>query len=147
MGLAFARTVTLHVSAGHLELPARREEDVVEVVPFLLPEAVPTLAYDETGTASSRRFVRHELTTGRHVLTWDHDPNRGVRRRLENGLEYETVGSDSYAIVEGRPTSAVARTRVVCETRTRSLGRPGGVNGSPLIRCRELPRYQRSEGV
>jgi hypothetical protein len=55
--------------------------------------------------------LRHDLKNGRHVLFWDHDPNRGVRRRLADGLEFETHGSDSYSIVDGMPLSARARTK------------------------------------
>jgi hypothetical protein len=44
---------------------------------------------------------------------WDHDPSRGVRRKLANGLEFGTVGSDSYSITDGRPVSAVARSKWV----------------------------------
>jgi hypothetical protein len=37
--------------------------------------------------------------------------SRGVRRKLANGLEFGTVGSDSYSITDGRPLSAVARSK------------------------------------
>jgi hypothetical protein len=47
------------------------------------------------------------------VLRWDNDPNRGVRRKLGNGLEFETRGTDSYSIVEGAPLSARAKSKWV----------------------------------
>jgi predicted acyl esterase len=104
--------VTLTVSAGRLDLPLRRPRTSLgESTRFSAPEVAPALAHETSRRSSSRRFERRELATGRHVLFWDHDLNRGVRRALQNGLEFETNGSDTYSIVEGKPLSPIARSR------------------------------------
>ena len=104
--------VTLTVSAGQLGLPVRTSKnEVIEHMALLPPEAAPAMPHEVEHTPSTRRSLRHDLASGRHVVFWDHDLNRGVRRRLANGLEFETHGSDSYSIVEGSPLSAEARSK------------------------------------
>ena len=104
--------VSLTILDGRLDLPARmRASEPADLAPFLAPEHTPLLAHAVDGQPTSRRSLHHDLATGKHVLTWDHDLNRGVRRKLADGLEFGTHGSDSYSIVEGMPLSATARTR------------------------------------
>jgi hypothetical protein len=105
--------VTLRVTHGSLQLPVRRAGDETKLAPFLAPEGAPALAHEVVALPTSRRELRLDLASGRQVLRWDHDPLRGVRRRLGDGLEFETRGTDSYSILAGAPLSARARSRWV----------------------------------
>jgi|SoiMethySBSTD1v2_1073268.scaffolds.fasta_scaffold01303_12 uncharacterized protein len=107
-------TVQLTVLAGELRLPVRiTQKDDLTPPKFSTPEYAAPLSHDVTDAPSSRRAHHEDLAKGHHRLMWDHDPSRGVRRKLANGLEFGTVGSDSYSITDGRPVSAVARSKWV----------------------------------
>jgi hypothetical protein len=101
--------VTLEVFSGQLALPVRNEAAVSASPLGDLEAASPPPGLG--GAASSRRFARRDIATGRHLLAWDHDPSSGVVRRLEDGLEFGSTGRDSFTIIEGAPSSAVARTK------------------------------------
>jgi uncharacterized protein len=103
--------VTLHVAGGTLLLPVRRQRSEVPLRSFLAPEHAPALPHAVDMQPTSRRQLRLDLASGRHVLRWDNDPNRGVRRALANGLAFETSGTDSYSILEGAPLSARATSK------------------------------------
>jgi putative CocE/NonD family hydrolase len=103
--------VTVRVSRGSLFLPVRRTRAEVTLEPFREPEAAPALEHEDIGLPTAKREIRVDLASRRHVLRWDHDPLRGVRRTLGAGLEFETRGSDTYSIREGAPLSARARSR------------------------------------
>lgn len=105
--------VELKVVAGELFLPVRSGSDLDG--PWLAPPAplprAQVLRYKDEGRSSSRRLITRDLANERHVVLWDHDPNRGVVRRFEDGLAFVTHGSDSYSVRDGDPSSAIARSR------------------------------------
>jgi hypothetical protein len=104
--------VTLRVVAGGesaLLLPVRppRPEDDL-LAPFEEPEGPPPLPIEVLEPGCVDRVVRHDVAAGR----WELETNLvyfGSFRISEGGLEYRERGRDAFAIVEGDPLSAEAR--------------------------------------
>jgi hypothetical protein len=92
-----------------LVLPVRspRPEDGL-LAPFEEPEAPPPLELDAIEPGSVERTVRHDVATGRWELETDL-VYFGSFRLVESGIEYRERGRDAFAIVEGDPLSAEAR--------------------------------------
>jgi len=101
---------TLTVFAGRLDLPVRpaRNSDAV-LRPFEEPEGAKPLPVERTERAAAARTVRRDVGTGRHELRVELDYLAGGRPVLPGGLEYDERGLDAFAIVEGDPLSADAR--------------------------------------
>jgi len=109
--------VTLTLFAGHLSLPVRPPQPTAdEQVSFLPPEVAPLMQREVLRTDARNRTVQHDLRTGASTLTDYADEGR--RRLLPDGIEFDTVGNDTYTIVEGDPLSASVR----CE-RSIQIGR------------------------
>jgi predicted acyl esterase len=104
--------VELRVVDGELFLP-QRSSSTMEVawVPPPAPQRAQRLSYRDEGIPSSRRLITHDHANERHLVQWDHDPNRGVVRTFADGLAFSTHGSDSYSLQDRDPLSATARSR------------------------------------
>jgi uncharacterized protein len=105
---------TLTVSTGGhsaLLLPVRppRPEDEL-LPPFEEPEGPQPLAIETVEPGRVGRTVRHDLATGRWELAADL-VYFGSFRIVGNGLEHRERGRDTFAIVEGDPLSAEARSQ------------------------------------
>lgn len=101
--------VTLTVFADScFELPVRppREEDET-LRPFGPPETAAPLAFDELRPEARRRWVSRDAVTQRAELI-DH-LDGGAFRIHDNGLVYSDVAEHRWAITEGDPLSAEAR--------------------------------------
>ena len=111
-------TVTLTVVAGmsRLELPVRppRPEDD-DLRPFEEPEFPPPLEVERAGVPrGAGRSVRRDLESGRHELVVGVD-HFGARRLVRDELLYRERAIDTFAIVEGEPLSAMARSEWTIE--------------------------------
>jgi uncharacterized protein len=102
------KPATLTIHTAHLHLPTRPPQPHDDQLPpFQPPEAAEPLDPEIVRTKESGCEVRHEVVAGRHELTFRQD--YGGRRRLEDGLEFETYGEDVFTILDGDPLSAVTR--------------------------------------
>jgi uncharacterized protein len=102
------KPATLTIHTAHLHLPARPPQPQDDQLPpFQPPEAAEPLDLEIVRTKESGCEVRHGVVAGRHELTFRQD--YGGRRRLEDGLEFETYGEDVFTILDGDPLSAVTR--------------------------------------
>jgi predicted acyl esterase len=104
-----AVTLRLYGGAGSkLSLPVRppREEDA-SLPPFPEPEIAPPQEVETQRSASRTYTVQHDVVQNRFRLVDGRDG--GSKRIVVNGLEQETVGTNTYSIVEGDPLSAEVR--------------------------------------
>jgi putative CocE/NonD family hydrolase len=101
--------VTLTVLAdSYFELPVRPPRQADETLrPFGPPETAAPLAFDELRPAARRRWVSRDAVTQRAELV-DH-LDGGAFRLRDNGLVYSDVAEHRWAIIEGDPLSAEAR--------------------------------------
>ncbi len=111
-------TVTLTVFAGvsRLELPVRppRPEDD-DLRPFEEPEFPPPLEVERAGIPrGAGRSVSRDLESGRHELVVGVD-HFGARRLVRDELLYRERAIDTFAIIEGEPLSAMARSEWTIE--------------------------------
>jgi hypothetical protein len=83
---------------------------------FEPPESAPALGIEVLRQGTSRRTVARELATGEVVETLIADDGRW--RQLANGLEYESMTTTRFRIIDGEPLSA----RIRCE-RSFNIGR------------------------
>jgi hypothetical protein len=111
-------TVTLTVLAGmsRLELPVRppRPEDD-DLRPFEEPEFPPPLEVERADIPrGAGRSASRDLESGRHELVVGVD-HFGARRLVRDELLYRERAIDTFAIVEGEPLSAMARSEWTIE--------------------------------
>ncbi len=99
---------TLTIHDGRLQLPVRPPHpDDDTLPPFDAPEAAEPLEVEMVRAKESGCEIRTNFVTGGHELVFRQD--YGGRRRLPNGLEFETFGEDGFTIVAGDPLSALTR--------------------------------------
>ncbi|MFN8486522.1 MAG: CocE/NonD family hydrolase [Caldilineaceae bacterium] len=99
---------TLTLFAGQLSLPVRPPRPAEdEQVSFLSAEVAPLMPRETLHTETRKRTVHHDLLTGASTLTDYSDEGR--RRLLPDGIEFDTIGNDTYTIIEGDPLSASVR--------------------------------------
>jgi uncharacterized protein len=104
--------VTLTVHEGQLELPVRppRPEDTT-LAPFGPPAGAEPVEVEIVRAKESGCAIRRDLEAGTFELTFRQD--YGGRRRLADGLEFETYGEDAFRISAGDPLSATTRSERV----------------------------------
>jgi uncharacterized protein len=104
-------TVTLRLFTGgssRLILPLRPgRPDDAELAPFAESENARPLPLEIVRPGSRSRTVSRDVVKGL-VEIRDHF-DRGHRRFVDNGLEYDSLSTDSFAIVEDDPLSARQR--------------------------------------
>jgi putative CocE/NonD family hydrolase len=107
--------VTLSVFTGagcSLALPVRPPLPSDSALPAFEPPEISTPLGIETLRAPSRqRNIERDLLTGRVRLTDRID--EGCTRLTANGLEVDSLHTDTFTIVEGQPLSAEARSELV----------------------------------
>jgi hypothetical protein len=105
-----AATVTILTGASRIELPVRprRSEDAA-IRPFDPPEGSAPLETVVLRPPSRERRAEVDLTGGR--LTVVSFKDRGAERIVENGIEVDNEGIETYAIAADDPLSARAEMR------------------------------------
>lgn len=100
--------VTLTLFSGQLILPVHLQRPTEDAqIAFLPAEAAPVMALETLRTDKRTRTIHCDLITGACQLNDYSD--EGMRRLLPDGLEYDTIGNDTYTIVEGDPLTATVR--------------------------------------
>jgi hypothetical protein len=104
-------SATLRVFTGgesRLLLPVRapRPEDAA-LAPFAPPETAPPLATETLRPGSTTVTTRTDAIQGLLESTFRTD--HGHRRLIGNGVDHESIMSNTFSIVEGEPLSATAR--------------------------------------
>ena len=99
-------TLTIHDGRLHLPVrPPRPDDDALP--PFAAPEAAEPIEVEMVRAKESGCEIRTDFVRGGHELVFRQD--YGGRRRLPDGLEFETFGEDGFTIVAGDPLSALTR--------------------------------------
>lgn len=99
--------VTLIVLGGELTLPVRRgRTDDDPPAHFAKPERAPGPGVERLPSRPPGRTVRHDVATGLIEIVHDLGYFDHVRF-LDDGLEYDATGRDTYRIVDGDPLSAL----------------------------------------
>jgi hypothetical protein len=110
-------TLTLHLGQeSYLTLPVRPPQPQDEAIaPFEAPERAPFLAHQRLRSETRQRTVEHDLIGAKWILRDYHD---GGHVRLEgNGLEFGSIDTNTYTIIEGEPLSATARCERIIDLR------------------------------
>jgi len=91
-------------SESKLVLPVRASNELDEILaPFDPPEGAPMLEYESLRPEDGTRTFTYDVTQGRLQMT---DRIDDGRNRLSNGIIYDSVITNMFSIVEGKPTSA-----------------------------------------